>query len=59
VIGGGTNASAYFEKGLPSVIIGCGMKEEHTTSEHVSIADLEMATKLCLGIVMKNHEYAA
>lgn len=57
-IGGGTNASVYNEKGLPSVILGCGMREEHTTSEHASIADIEMSTKLCLGIVMKNHEHA-
>ncbi len=57
-IGGGTNASVYNEKGLPSVILGCGMREEHTTSEHASIADIEMSTKLCLGIVLKNHEVA-
>ena len=55
-IGGGTNASVYNEKGLPSVIIGCGMRDEHTTSEHASIADMETSAKLCLGIVMKNHE---
>ncbi|MBU0691692.1 M20/M25/M40 family metallo-hydrolase [bacterium] len=57
-IGGGTNASVYNEKGLPSVILGCGMREEHTTSEHASIADIEMSTRLCLGIVVKNHEHA-
>ena len=57
-IGGGTNASVYNEKGLPAVILGCGMREEHTTSEHVSIDDIEMSTKLCLGIVLKNHEHA-
>jgi tripeptide aminopeptidase len=55
-IGGGTNASVYNEKGLPSVIIGCGMKAEHTTGEHLSIADLEMSAKLCLGIIAKHQE---
>jgi len=57
-IGGGTNASVYNAKGLPSVILGCGMREEHTTSEHASIADMEMSAKICLGIVVKNHELA-
>lgn len=57
-IGGGTNANVYNEKGLPAVVIGCGMKEEHTNSEHVYIRDLEMSAKLCLMILRKNHEYS-
>jgi tripeptide aminopeptidase len=55
-IGGGTNANVYNEKGLPAVVIGCGMKEEHTTSEHLYVRDLEMSVKLCLMILRKNHE---
>jgi tripeptide aminopeptidase len=57
-IGGGTNANVYNEKGLPAVVIGCGMKGEHTTSEHVYIKDIEASTKLCLMILRKNHESA-
>lgn len=53
-IGGGTNANIYNEKGLPAVVIGCGMKNEHTTSEHVYIKDLELAVKLCLTILQEN-----
>ncbi len=55
-IGGGTNANVYNEKGLPAVVIGCGMKEEHTTSEHVLVDDLVKAAQLCLAILQKNHE---
>jgi tripeptide aminopeptidase len=58
-IGGGTNANVYNEKGLPSVVIGCGMKNEHTNSEHVHISDMETSVKLCLMIVRKNHEFSA
>jgi tripeptide aminopeptidase len=58
-IGGGTNANVYNEKGLPAVVIGCGMKNEHTNSEHVYIKDMETSVKLCLTIVRKNHEYSA
>lgn len=55
-IGGGTNANVYNEKGLPAVVIGCGMRGEHTTSEHLKIDDLELAAKLCLAILKQNHE---
>ena len=57
-IGGGTNANVYNEKGLPAVVIGCGMKDEHTTSEHLYIRDLETSAKLCLMILRKNHEFS-
>ncbi|MCB9357156.1 MAG: M20/M25/M40 family metallo-hydrolase [Calditrichaeota bacterium] len=55
-MGGGTNANVYNEKGLPAVVVGCGMKEEHTTSEHLLVDDLVMAARLCLSILAKNHE---
>lgn len=55
-IGGGTNANVYNAKGLPAVVIGCGMKAEHTTSEHLAINDLVLAARLCLAILKKNHE---
>jgi tripeptide aminopeptidase len=58
-IGGGTNANVYNAKGLPAVVIGCGMKNEHTTSEYVAISDMETCVKLCLTILQKNHEYSA
>ncbi len=57
-IGGGTNANVYNEKGLPAVVIGCGMREEHTTSEHIHVRDMEQSTKLCLTILAKNHEFS-
>ena len=53
-IGGGTNANVYNEKGLPAVVIGCGMKAEHTNSEHVHVRDLELSVKLCLTILQEN-----
>ncbi|MBI5059124.1 M20/M25/M40 family metallo-hydrolase [candidate division KSB1 bacterium] len=56
-IGGGTNANVYNEKGLPAVVIGVGMRDEHTTDEHVSIADLEQSVKLCLCILAQNHAH--
>jgi tripeptide aminopeptidase len=55
-IGGGTNANVYNEKGLPAVVIGCGMKDEHTNTEHVHVGDMVTSVKLCLNIIKKNHE---
>lgn len=57
-IGGGTNANVYNEKGLPAVVIGCGMKDEHTTNEHINVRDMETSAELCLTILVKNHEFA-
>lgn len=57
-IGGGTNANVYNEKGLPAVVIGCGMRDEHTTNEHIYVHDLELSAHLCLTILAKNHEFA-
>jgi tripeptide aminopeptidase len=55
-IGGGTNANVYNAKGLAAVVIGCGMKQEHTTAEYLAINDLVLAAQLCLAILTKNHE---
>mgnify|MGYP000849817038 CR=1 FL=1 len=43
VIRGGTDASIYNEKGIQSVVVGTGVQAEHTTDEHIAIADMEKA----------------
>jgi len=58
-IGGGTNANIYNGSGLPAVVIGTGMKDEHTTAEHIAIADLEMCCRFCLEILLQNAKSAA
>ncbi|MBU1936152.1 M20/M25/M40 family metallo-hydrolase [bacterium] len=57
-IGGGTNANIYNANGLPSVVLGTGMKEEHTTNEHLAVADLEMCSRFCLEILLQNAKQA-
>jgi len=57
-IGGGTNANIYNASGLPAVVIGTGMSEEHTTSEHIAISDLEMSCRFCLEILRQNAKSA-
>ena len=53
-IGGGTNANIYNANGLPSVVLGTGMKKEHTVDEHLAVADLEMCPRFCLEILLLN-----
>lgn len=53
-IGGGTNANIYNAHGLPTVVIGTGMKEEHTTNEHIAISDLETCCRFCIEILLQN-----
>jgi tripeptide aminopeptidase len=46
VIGGGTDASEYNEKGIQTVVLGTGVRSEHTTDEHIFVADMEKAVKM-------------
>ena len=57
-IGGGTNANIYNGNGLPAVVLGTGMKSEHTTNEYIAVADLDMCCRLCLGILLQNAKSA-
>ena len=43
IITGGTDASIYNKKGIQTVIIGTGVKAEHTVGENIAVADMEKA----------------
>jgi len=43
IINGGTDASIYNKKGIQTVIIGTGVKAEHTVEENIAVADMEKA----------------
>jgi len=43
IITGGTDASIYNKKGIQTVIIGTGVKAEHTIGENIAVADMEKA----------------
>lgn len=46
VITGGTDASVYNEKGIETVVLGIGVKDEHTVDESIAIADMERAVQI-------------
>lgn len=48
---GGSDANAFNEKGVPSIVCGTGMKEIHTHNEHVSKQDLVGLTRLAIELI--------
>ncbi|MBS1261875.1 MAG: Peptidase T [Calditrichaeota bacterium] len=51
VSGGGTDGSVLTHAGIPCVVLGVGMKDIHSTSEHIAVEDLNKAARLCAAIV--------
>lgn len=49
--GGGSDANNFNRLGLPSVVLGVGMTDVHTTAESIRVVDLEMSARLALAII--------
>jgi len=45
-IRGGTDAAIYNEHGIETVVIGTGVKAEHSTDEHVYVDDMNRAVRM-------------
>ncbi len=50
-IGGGADANVFFSKGIVGGVLGTGMKDVHTTKEHIALADMIKTTRLLLEII--------
>lgn len=46
VICGGTDASIYNNKGIQTVVLGMGVKSEHSKDENIAVADMEKAVRM-------------
>ncbi|MDA3831922.1 MAG: M20/M25/M40 family metallo-hydrolase [Spirochaetales bacterium] len=51
VAGGGSDANVFNSRGLPTVILGTGMADVHSTSENISLSDITRTTELALSVV--------
>ncbi|MCD6197166.1 MAG: M20/M25/M40 family metallo-hydrolase [Deltaproteobacteria bacterium] len=51
--GGGSDANIFNAKGLATVVMGIGMQNVHTTSEHIRLDDMVAAAELVLKIIRK------
>jgi tripeptide aminopeptidase len=49
--GGGSDANIFNAKGLTAVVMGVGMQDVHTTSEHISLDDMVATAELVLEII--------
>lgn len=49
--GGGSDANIFANKGIDAVNMGVGMTKVHTTSEEQNIAQMEMASQVCLELM--------
>ncbi len=51
IAGGGSDANIFNAKNLPTVILGTGMNDVHSTGENISIADITRTAELVLSLV--------
>ena len=51
ISGGGSDGSIINTYGIPSVILGVGYENIHTTSERIAVKDLNMLTSQVLKII--------
>lgn len=57
--GGGSDANIFNAAGIPSVIIGVGARNLHTTREKVAIKDLVKGTSFLLQIILEAAQWKA
>lgn len=50
-ITGFTDASIYNNKGIEMAVVGIGARSEHSTAEHIRVADMEKALKMLVEIL--------
>jgi tripeptide aminopeptidase len=51
--GGGSDANVLNAKGLPSLVLSCGMTDVHSTSESIAVADLEAMADLLVAVLLR------
>lgn len=49
--GGGSDGNVLSSKGLPSLVLACGMSDVHGTKERIAVSDLEAMTRLVLAVL--------
>jgi len=49
--GGGSDANVFNARGIPSLVMGCGMEKPHTTEERIAVAALGKLAELTTALV--------
>ena len=55
-ITGFTDASIYNNHGIEMAVVGIGARDEHSTSEHIHVADMEKAVAMLVEILRLSAE---
>jgi len=51
--GGGSDANILTAKGLPSIVLSCGMTDVHSCGESIAVADLEALPELIVAVLRR------
>jgi tripeptide aminopeptidase len=51
--GGGSDASIWNARGIPTAVLTCGYMDAHAVTEHVSLADMRLAAEWVVAIVQE------
>jgi len=51
VSGGGSDANIFNLRGTPSVVVGIGVRDMHTTREHLEVGELVDAARFCYALL--------
>jgi tripeptide aminopeptidase len=51
--GGGSDASIFNARGIPTAVLTCGYMDAHAVTEHVSLADMRLAAEWVLAIAQE------
>jgi tripeptide aminopeptidase len=51
--GGGSDANILTAKGLPSIVLSCGMTDVHSTGESIAVADLAAMADLLVAVLRR------
>lgn len=54
--GGGSDANVIAALGVPTLALGCGMTDVHSTDESLCVADLEALTRILLAVAKRMNE---
>jgi tripeptide aminopeptidase len=49
--GGGSDGNVLTAKGLPTLVLSCGMREVHSTTESIRVEDLESMVRLLMAVL--------
>jgi tripeptide aminopeptidase len=51
--GGGSDANIFNARSIPSVVLSCGYIDAHAVTEHVALADMELAARWVIAIAQE------